>query len=110
MGFLGNIAAQFTGTNSLLSPAKRWLAIALPVVAVISLIVVWQTPSPPYTELFSGREFTSAELVQIEQAFATAGLADWQINASQVRVPREQKSTYLSVSYTHLTLPTNREV
>ena len=96
MGFLGNIAAQFTGTNSLLSPAKRWLAIALPVVAVISLIAVWQTPSPPYTELFSGREFTSAELVQIEQAFATAGLADWQINASQVRVPREQKSTYLS--------------
>ena len=96
MGFLGNIAAQFTGTNSLLSPAKRWLAIALPVVAVISLIMVWQTPSPPYTELFSGREFTSAELVQIEQAFATAGLTDWQIDASQVRVPREQKSTYLS--------------
>ena len=96
MGFLGNIAAQFTGTNSLLPSAKRWLVIALPVVAVISLALVWQTPTPPYTELFSGREFTSAELVEIEQAFATAGLADWQINASQVRVPREQKSTYLS--------------
>ena len=96
MGFLGNIAAQFTGTNSLLPSAKRWLAIALPVVAVVSLFLVWQTPTPPYTELFSGREFTSAELVQIEQAFATAGLTDWQINVSQVRVPREQKSAYLS--------------
>ena len=96
MGFLGNIATQFTDTNSLLSPAKRWLAIALPIVAVASLIMVWQTPTQPYTELFSGREFTSAELVQIEQAFAIAGLTDWQIDASQVSVPREQKSSYLS--------------
>ena len=95
MGFLGNIAAQFTDTNSLLSPAKRWLALILPVVVIVSLIIVWQTPTQPYTELFSGREFTSAELVQIEQAFAIAGLADWQIEASQVRVPREQKSSYL---------------
>ena len=65
MGFLGNIAAQFTDSNSLLSPAKRWLALILPVVVIVSLIIVWQTPAQPYTELFSGREFTSAELVQI---------------------------------------------
>ena len=96
MSFLGDFISNLTSADHLWSPTKRWLAVALVILVVISLIMVCQPTTTEYASLFSGRKFTSAELTQIEQAFATAGLSDCQIQDSQVRVPRDQKSTYLA--------------
>ncbi|HIA20270.1 MAG TPA: hypothetical protein EYN70_12790 [Planctomycetaceae bacterium] len=95
MSFLGNFISKAATTVNTLSPAKRWLALALLVLLAFSLVVLCKPSATQYVNLYQGRRFSSAELAQIEQAFSNAGLNEWQIQDSQVTVPHPQKSSYL---------------
>ncbi|MDO4630246.1 MAG: hypothetical protein Q4C70_13790, partial [Planctomycetia bacterium] len=48
-----------------------------------------------YTPLFGGKYFTEQELIQIEMAFASAKLADYQILDGVVQVPKRQKNAFI---------------
>ena len=96
MSFLGNLTTNLNGPTGILSPAKRWFVVALLCLVIFSLIILWQPSSTEYADLFSGRQFSPTELTQIEQAFAAAGLDQWQIANGRVGVPRGQKSAYLT--------------
>ena len=96
MSFLGNLTASLNGPTGILSPAKRWFVVALLCVVIFSLVMLWQPSATEYADLFSDRQFSSAELTQIEQAFAAARLDQWQVADGRVGVPRNQKSVYLA--------------
>ena len=96
MSFLGNLTTNLTGPTGILSPAKRWFVVALLCLIIFSLIMLWQPSATTYTDLFSGRRFSPTEMTQIEQAFAAAGLDQWQVADGRVAVPRDQKSGYLT--------------
>ncbi len=48
-----------------------------------------------YTSLFGGKYFTEQELIQIEMAFASAKLSDYQILDGVVQVPKRQKNAFI---------------
>ncbi|HIA19065.1 MAG TPA: hypothetical protein EYN70_06545 [Planctomycetaceae bacterium] len=96
MSFLGNLTANLNGPTGILSPAKRWFVVALLCLVIFSVVMLWQPSATEYADLFSGRQFSSAELTQVEQAFAAARLDPWQIVDGRVGVPRDQKSAYLA--------------
>ena len=48
-----------------------------------------------YAPIFSGKQFTESELIQIEMAFADAKLSDYVISEGSVQVPKRQKTVFL---------------
>ncbi len=48
-----------------------------------------------YVSLFSGKYFTEQELIQVEMAFASAKLTDYQILDGIVQVPKRQKNAFI---------------
>ncbi|MCR5164223.1 MAG: hypothetical protein K6C40_09420 [Thermoguttaceae bacterium] len=48
-----------------------------------------------YAPIFSGKQFTENELIQIELAFADAKLSDYVISDGSVQVPKRQKTVFL---------------
>lgn len=48
-----------------------------------------------YAPIFSGKQFTENELIQIEMAFADAKLSDYVISDGSVQVPKRQKTVFL---------------
>jgi flagellar M-ring protein FliF len=79
-----------------MSPIARWTWAILAAVVMVSLVCVYnQRAAKSHEYLLGGHSFSAGELLAMEGAFAKAGLADHEVEASRVRVPSEQKQRYL---------------
>lgn len=84
---------------------QRWRALSarqqrraqLAILAVGILIAGWGLfrATPKYTWLLSGREFSERELTALEGALGQAGLNGYVVEQGRVRVPRDQRASYL---------------
>ena len=79
-----------------LSAGARLTIMFLVVLAVASIWIMLSTGESDSEYLYGGREFSKIELSKIEQAFATANLNEAEFVGSWVRLPRANKSEYLT--------------
>lgn len=89
-----------------MTPAARLTAVVLVGVIVVSLGYLFTFPSGSADSyLMGGQSFGPAELKAMEAAFGKAGLADYQIEGTRIRVPRGQEAKYMAALVEHNALP-----
>ena len=108
MDFLNKSMQQIGDLLKAMSPAARVTAGLLLAVVVISLVYLFRYQgTSPNNYLLAARAFSSSELAAMEAAFSQAGLNDYEIEGSKVRVPRSQRSAYLAALAEYGALPQN---
>ncbi len=97
MDFLNRTYAQLADLFRSMTPGARITAALLLGVVVISLAYLFRTQSAgPDTYLLGGHPFPTEGLVEVEAAFAQAGLSDYTIEGRQIRVPRRRQTEYIA--------------
>jgi flagellar M-ring protein FliF len=77
-------------------------------VIVVSLVFLFRGGvAGPDDYLLGGRAFSSAELEAMEGAFAQAGLSNYQLEGSRVRIPQSTKAKYVAALAEYQALPAN---
>jgi flagellar biosynthesis/type III secretory pathway M-ring protein FliF/YscJ len=79
-----------------LSAGARLTILFLLLLVLASIWIMLPSGEGNEEYLFGGREFSSLELANMEQAFATANLNESRIVGSRMRIPRTKKSQYLA--------------
>lgn len=82
--------------------SKRYILVLLLILAACAVSLVFCIDfgkstggEGKYAPIFSGKQFTESELIQIELAFADAKLSDYIIANGTVQVPKRQKTIFL---------------
>src|SRR5690606_27638453 len=89
-----------------MTPAARVVAGLLLTAIVVSLVYLFQFNLSSGEEyLLGGEAFSNTEIRNMSQAFAKAGLGDFDTSANRVRVPRGRKVEYLAALADHGGLP-----
>jgi len=106
MDFLNKAFTQVKDLFGSMTPAARITAALLLVVVVVSLTYLFQYHVGSANDyLLGGRAFSTTELTGIEAAFAQAGLSDYEIEGSRVKIPRGQKAAYIGAMADGKALP-----
>lgn len=97
MDFLNKAYAQLTDLFRSMTPGARITAGLLLAVVVVSLGYLFNSHvSGPDADLLGGMSFSASDLPAVEAAFAEAGLNDYRIEGTRVRVPRNQQNLYVA--------------
>lgn len=97
MDFLNRAVAQFNDLFRSMTVGARITAALLLLVVVISLVYLFQTrTSGPDSYLLGGHSFSPAELPQVQGALAQAGLKDFQVEGTLIRIPRNEQAAYIA--------------
>jgi flagellar M-ring protein FliF len=108
MDFLNKVYAQLKDLLQSMTPAARITTGLLLAVVVISLVYLFRTGVPGGDEyLLGARAFSIEELQDMEAAFATAGLKNYQLEGNRIRVPRGQRQAYMAAMGEAEALPSN---
>lgn len=108
MDFLNRAAEQVKDLFASMTPGARITAGLLLAVIIVSLVFLFRTSAgSPDDFLLGGRAFSTAELEAMEGAFAKAGLSNYQLEGSRVRIPKANKSEYIAALAEHDALPAN---
>lgn len=97
MDFLQKAGNQLTELFRSMTPAARIVAGLLLVAIVVSLGYLFQFGYSSGDEyLLGGEVFSNSEIRNMSQAFAKAGLGDFDTTGNRVKVPRGKKVEYLA--------------
>ncbi len=108
MDILNKAFAQITELFRSMTPGARIAAGLLLAVVVISLAyLVNHGVSGPDDFLMSGETFGPGQLPAMEAAFAKAGLSNYQLDGSRIRVPHGQQTAYVAALADSNALPKN---
>jgi len=108
MDFLNQAFAQVGDLFRSMTPGARITAGLLLAVVVVSLGYLFTAQvSGPDTDLMNGVPVASAYIPAMEAAFDQAGLKNYEIRGTQIRVPRGQKSAYMAALADAKALPPN---
>jgi flagellar M-ring protein FliF len=106
MDFLSRGFAQAKDLFLSMTPGTRIVAGLLVAAIAISLFYLFQTNLSGSEEfLFAARVFSLEELQDIQEAFAKASLADYEVDGNRVRVPRGKQNDYIGAMIDHDALP-----
>ncbi len=96
MDFLNRALAEVSELFRTMTPGARITAALLMAVTVISLAYLVNSHSSSRAGLLlSGRDFSPAELQKIEAAFGAAGLSDYEVQGTKVRIPSNGQAEYV---------------
>ncbi len=96
MDFLNKSFQQIADVVKSMTPGARITAGLLLGVIVISLVFLTQFTTIGGDEfLFGGREFSQGELADMEAAFGSADLGEYEVVGNRVKVARGKKQAYL---------------
>lgn len=108
MDFFNQAMAQVAELFRSMTPAARITSGLLLAVLVVSLAYLFNHQiSGGDSYLLGGQSFTSAEMSAMEAAFGKAGLSDYSVEGSRVKVPAGRKSVYLAALADSGALPAN---
>lgn len=97
MDFLNKAYLQFADLFRSMTPAARITAGLLLAAVVVGLAFLFNgNISGGDAYLLSGHHFSPSEIDAMEAAFGTAGLSDYEIEGSRIRVPRNAKAKYMA--------------
>lgn len=106
MSFIRDYFQQARDALLSLPPANRVLAGLLAAVVVIGLgLLVHSSSSGSYHYIFGGKLLGEAEIMKAEGAFSSAGLSDYEVVGSRIRVPAAHKDLYLRALHDGDALP-----
>ncbi len=96
MDFLNRAFGQVTDLLKSMTPGARITAALLLTMVVVSLaFLLGHVGSAPDTFLMGGEVFSSAQLHNMEAAFAKANLSDYQIEGNRIRVSAGKQSAFI---------------
>ncbi len=108
MDFLNTAFAQLNEFFRSMTPAARFTAVLLLAVVVISLAYLVNTQvAGPDAFLLNGQNFSPKEMQKIESALGSAGLGDYEIEGTKIRIPRGQQDAYMAALAAGDALPRN---
>lgn len=108
MDFLNTAFAQLNEFFRSMTPAARITAALLLAVVVISLAYLVNTQvAGPDAFLLNGQNFSPKEMQKVESALGTAGLGDYEIEGTKVRIPRGKQDVYMAALAAGDALPRN---
>ncbi|HEV7226303.1 MAG TPA: flagellar M-ring protein FliF C-terminal domain-containing protein [Pirellulales bacterium] len=97
MDFLNKSYVQVADLFRSMTPAARITSGLLLAAVVVGLAYLFNTRiAGGEAYLLSGHHFSPAEIDGMEAAFGTAGLGDYEIEGSRIRVPRASKAKYMA--------------
>lgn len=106
MDFLNKLFAQLNDLFKSMSPGARMTAGLLLVAVVVSLGYLFNSQvGGADTFLLNGQSFTSEEMIAMEAAFGKAGLSDYTVDGSRVRVVKARQAAYLAALADNGALP-----
>lgn len=96
MNILNDFTKQMRDMFMSLTPAARVVAVLLLAAVVVSTAFLFQGRSQSSTEyLFSGQSFKETEIQAMEVAFSKAGLKNYEVIGSRVKVPSGERDQYI---------------
>ncbi len=108
MDFLTTTLAQLADLFRSMTPAARMTAALLLAVLVVSLGYLFTYAGSAADEfLLAGQRFSGSEIQAMEAAWGKAGLNDYEIVGTQIRVPSSQRARYMGALLDGNALPTN---
>ncbi len=106
MEWLNRMWIQVRELYGSMTPAARATTVVLVGVIGVSLGYLFTTQSASTDSyLMGGQSFGPAELKAMEAAFGKAGLSNYQIEGTRIRVPKGQESKYMAALVEHNALP-----
>ncbi|REJ65528.1 MAG: hypothetical protein DWQ31_17820 [Planctomycetota bacterium] len=108
MDFLNQAYAQISQLFNSMTVGARITAGLLLAVVVVSLGYLFnQQTSGPDDYLLGGEPIPASQIPAMEAAFAQAGLTDYRVDGTRIRVPRGQASAYMGALADGDALPPN---
>ena len=108
MDFLTTTLAQIADLFRSMTPSARLMAGLLLAVLVVSLGYMFtHTGTAADQYLLAGEHFSSSEIQAMEAAWGKAGLNDYEVVGTQVRVPSTQRAKYMGALLDGNALPAN---
>jgi flagellar M-ring protein FliF len=96
MKFLNEFVKQMRDMFLSLTPAARFVAgILLAAIAVSTAFLFQGRSQNPTDYLFSGQSFKETEIQAMEVAFSKAGLRNYEVIGSRVKVPSTERDQYI---------------
>lgn len=106
MDFLNKLFAQLNDLFKSMSPGARMTAGLLLVAVVVSLGYLFNSQAGGAdTFLLNGQSFTSEEMTAMEAAFGKAGLSDYTVDGSRIRVVKSRQAAFLAAMADNGALP-----
>src|SRR5688500_12924761 len=106
MDFLNTAYSQLSDLFRSMTLGARITAGLLLTVVVVSLAWLFQHQvAGGDTYLLGGHSFSSGDLVAAQAAFSKAGLNDFEVVGTQIRVPRQQQYAYVAALADDKALP-----
>ncbi len=89
---------QFSELWSGLSSSQKLTFTAIPLLVLGGLgLLVFSNQQPGKEYLLAGKAFSADELRQAQEAFGQAGLSDYEVDGSKIRVPKNAATRYSAV-------------
>lgn len=108
MDFLTTTLAQISDLFRSMTPAARMTAALLLAVLVVSLGYLFTYAGTSADEfLLAGESFSTSEIQAMEAAWGKAGLNDYEVVGTRIRVPGSQRAKYMGALLDGNALPTN---
>ena len=97
MDFLSKANAQIVDLFRSMTPAARLTAGLLLVVIVLGLALLFRFQVETADDfLLGGRPFLAGEMTAVQRALSEAGLKNWQLEGSRIKIPGGQKDVYIA--------------
>jgi flagellar M-ring protein FliF len=108
MDFLNKTFAQLSDLFRSMTIGARITAGLLLVVVVVSVVYLFKSShAGPEVDLMHGLPVPATQLPAMEAAFDKAGLRDYEVRGTQIRVPRGQQAKYMAALADAKVLPPN---
>ena len=108
MDFLNKAYQQAADLLRSMTPAARITTAALLILIGLSVAMLLRGGfAQGDLYLFGGRVLSDREIGRLEAAFAKAGLNDWDVTGSRIRVPRQKRFEYVGAAAEDNALPEN---
>lgn len=97
---------QLTDVFRSMSPGARVTAAMLFAAIVLGAAFLFRMPTGTANDyLLAGRSFSPSELMAAQAAFAEAGLSDYDVDSTKIRVPRSKRAAYVAAMAEHNAIP-----
>jgi flagellar M-ring protein FliF len=97
---------QVTDVFKSMSPGARITAVLLFAVVIVGTAFLFRMPTGVANDyLLAGRSFSPSELDTAQAAFAEAGLSDYEVESTKIRVPRSKRAAYVAAMAEHNAIP-----
>ena len=108
MNLLNNASSQLNELFRTMTVQARVTAGLLLIIVVVSLVYLFNAQgSSPDSELMHGMPIDPSQMPAMEAAFAKAGLSDYEVDGSRIRIPRGKHSAYMGALADADALPPN---